>query len=474
MPQKQVTDFLNRLLTETGADEIWVACSGGLDSMALLALVKKFSERTSIPAGVLHFNHDLRPEAREDELFVAVQVLGLGLPLVLGQARNLKGQAQKEHLSLETAARRVRYEFFQRFLKGRGRALLVTAHNATDQVETILMNLMRGSGLRGVKGIPQIRGRIGRPLLQVTRDQLANYVSDNQIAYREDPSNSSYEFTRNRVRLELLPVIRKLGGLGVEERMAGAGLRLAADLKLVDAQLDDLWHYVKPLKSGFEVERLLLQKSPVALLPHVLGRMIRRAGAVKQVPARVLDDLSALVGNLGRRRESRYDLGAGLVFRALPETILIVMEEPRSRLANEILEYQLNVPGAGLYALPYDLGKLRIGRVLGKENSPDFNLPRDGQALSEFVDADKLDFPLEIRNRRPGDRFQPLGLQGRSAKLKNFLADRHLSRAVRAILPLLLDCEGRIIWVVGERLDHRFRITEESHNIVELGFEPRS
>ena len=102
----------------------------------------------------------------------------------------------------------------------------------------------------------------------------------------------------------------------------------------------------------------------------------------------------------------------------------------------------------------------------------DNNFKINKSANIASIDADKLDFPLEIRNRRPGDRFQPLGLQGRSAKLKNFLADRHLSRAVRAILPLLLDCEGRIIWVVGERLDHRFRITEESHNIVELGFEP--
>jgi len=115
MPLQRLTDSLSRFLAETGATEIWVACSGGLDSMALLALLKTFSERVSIPVGVLHFNHNLRPEARAEELFVAAEAVRRGLPLRVGQAQNLKGQAQNQHISIETAARRVRYAFFHRF-----------------------------------------------------------------------------------------------------------------------------------------------------------------------------------------------------------------------------------------------------------------------------------------------------------------------------------------------------------------------
>ena len=476
MSRHWVTEFLVRFLAEIGAGEVWVACSGGLDSMALLSLVREFAGRSGIPVGVVHFNHGLRPEARDDELFVVAHALKSGLPLVIGQARNLRDEAQGDHLSLETAARRVRYAFFQRFLKGREQAAIVTAHNATDQVETILMNLMRGAGLRGVKGIPRRRGRIGRPLLQVTRAELADYVSRNRIAYREDPSNRSLDFSRNRVRHELLPVIRELGDNGVEERIAGAGLRLAADLKIIDGQLDDLWSHVKPERSGFTTERILLQKSQAALLPHFLGRMIRRAGAVKQVSARVLDDLCALVGSPGARRESRYDLGGGLVFRALPESIFIGMEEKRSRFAagGGLPDYQLGLPGCGLYQLPHDLGTLQVERVLAKNNLSGLRTQAEKQRFFEIVDGDKLLFPLKIRNRRPGDRFQPLGLQGRSCKLKNFLADRHLSRSKRAALPLLLDRDGKIVWVFGERLDHRFRITSESRSFVELFFEPQT
>ncbi len=443
--------------------------------MALLSLVREFAGWAGIPVGVVHFNHGLRPEARDDELFVVTQALKSGLPLVIGQARNLRDAAISDHLSLETAARQVRYAFFQRFLKSREQAAIVTAHNATDQVETILMNLMRGAGLRGIKGIPRRRGRIGRPLLQVTRAELVDYVSRNRIAYREDPSNRSLEFSRNRVRLELLPVIRELGGNGVEERIAGAGLRLAADLKIIDGRLDDFWLQVKPERAGLAVERILLQENEAALLPHILGRMIRRAGAVKQVSARVLDDLCRLVGSPGERRESRYDLGAGLVFRAFPETVFIGMEEKRSRSAGGYgqSDYQMVLPDCSLYQLPHNLGTLQIERVLVNNNLLELKTQTKKQSFLEIVDGDKLLFPLKIRNRRPGDRFQPLGLQGKSCKLKKFMVDRHLSRFKRSVVPVLVDEEEKIVWVVGERLDHRFRITPESRNYVKLHFEPQ-
>jgi tRNA(Ile)-lysidine synthase len=223
---------------------------------------------------------------------------------------------------LETAARNHRYAFFQRLLDRRQQALLVTAHNATDQVETIMMNLMRGTGLRGVKGIPRLRGRIGRPLLQITRSQLEYYVSENKIPFREDSSNSSLEFTRNRVRHELLPVIRRLGGAGVEKRIAGAGLRLADDLNIIERKIDELWCRVEYVDCGIVISRRLLQKSEIEILPHLLGRMIRRSGGLKQVSARVLDDLTALVGTVDNQRQSHYDLGSGLIFKVLPEMVL--------------------------------------------------------------------------------------------------------------------------------------------------------
>ncbi|MCK5679727.1 tRNA lysidine(34) synthetase TilS [bacterium] len=476
MVRRTVFDCLSGFLAATSTDEIWVACSGGLDSMVLLSLVQEFVADNHLLLGVIHLNHNLRSESSTDEFFVAAHAFKLGLPLILGQARNLRNESLKSGHSLETVARNHRYAFFQRLLEARNHALVVTAHNATDQVETIMMNLMRGTGLRGIKGIPQRRGRIGRPLLEVTRSQLVSYVECQQLLFREDPSNSSLEFSRNRVRHELLPIIRKLGGGGVEERIAGAGLRLAGDLKIVERKIDDLWHEVEAIEHGFTVSRELLQKSEVELLPHFLGRMIRRAGAVKQVSARVLDDLVRLVGCSGTRCQKHYDLGSNLVFKTLPEVVFIGEQPVTGRLSTIVPEYQVVLQDYGLCHLPFALGEFKLSQPT---SSVDVACQRNGfentfhdVKMTEIIDAGKLEFPLILRNRRPGDRFQPLGLDGQSCKLKKFLNARALSLFDRSAQPLLCNGSGEIVWVVGERLDHRFRITRQSRKVVKLSYFP--
>ncbi|HIE07579.1 MAG TPA: tRNA lysidine(34) synthetase TilS [Desulfarculaceae bacterium] len=476
MVRRTAFEFFSRFLSETGAVEIWIACSGGLDSMALLKLAQEFVAETRLTLGVIHLNHNLRPDAFADEQFVADYALKSQLPLVLGQVRDLRSKALNSNHSLETLARNYRYAFFQRLLASRSQAVIMTAHNASDQVETIMMNLMRGSGLRGIKGIPRQRGRIGRPLLEVTRTRLAEYLHENRIHFREDPSNLSLEFKRNRVRHELLPVIRRLGGSGVEERIAGAGLRLAADLRIIDHRIDDLWPEVEYTNGRIMVSRRLLQELEADLKPHFLGRMIRRAGAVKQVSARVLCELSELIGDSGKHQLSHYDLGSGLVFKTLSDLVVIGQENLVSELTALLPEYQIVLPDYGFCHLPYALGDFKL-RQMGVCEVADFSKAGiDGNqaevSSTEIVDADKLEFPLVLRNYRSGDRFQPLGLNGKSCKLKKFFNAHSFSPYERSSKPLLCNAGGEIIWVVGERIDHRFRVTRKSCNLVELNFLP--
>jgi len=470
MVYRKVSNFLTRFLSDTGARELWVACSGGLDSMALLALVQEFVTDNQFTIGVIHCNHNLRQESVADEYFVVETVLKSGLPVVVGQARDLKTEVSTTNNSLETAARNYRYALFLRFLKTRPQALLLTAHNATDQVETIMMNLMRGTGLRGVKGIPQRRGRIGRPLLEVTRAQLVDYVVGNNIAYRDDPSNDSLEFSRNRVRHELLPIIRKLGGPGVEERIAGAGLRLAADLRIIDRKIDALWSAVEDVAGGVAVARETLQKLEIECLPHFLARMIRSAGAVKQVPARVLGELAGLVGNPGECRLAHYDLGSGLIFKSLPEVVFIGQESRAAAFA-DFPEYRVELVDYGSYELPYASGTLTITLLNADLGNDVAAIKCNESRFTEIVDAGKLVFPLVLRNRRPGDSFQPLGLDGGSCKLKKFFNHRVADVNQRSRIPLLCNGTGEIVWVVGERLDHRFRVTGSS-KLAELNYLP--
>ncbi len=474
MVRRTVFESLAALLSATGAVEIWVACSGGLDSMALLALVQEFAQEKSLPVGVAHLNHNLRPESVADELFVADYALKSNLPLVLGQVRNLREEISHNLLSLETAARNHRYAFFQRLLGHRKSALLLTAHNATDQVETMMMNLLRGTGLRGVKGIPRLRGRIGRPLLLLPRTRLERYVTANRIPFREDPSNLSLEFTRNRIRHKLLPVIRGLGGDGVEERIAGAGLRLADDLKIIECQVDALWSEIENVDCGIVVSRRLLQESAIEILPHLFGRMIRQSGGAKQVSARVLNDLTSLVGKSGECRQGHYDLGKGLIFKVLPDRVFVGKECALGLFAAGVPEYQVLLPDYGTYPVPHVSAKLRVSPPLKLEPNRNSGRQQLGNraesGFTEMVAADRLEFPLLLRNRRPGDSFQPLGMNGHHYKLKKFFNSQAFSHRERSLKPLLCNAAGEIIWVVGERLDHRFRVTSATSNIIKLDY----
>lgn len=462
MPQSQVNDFLDWFLESRGAEEIWVACSGGLDSMVLLELARIYALSRGRRLGVMHANHGLRAAAVVEEKLVFRQVVGRhGLPLLIGQLRGLRRQvAKKSGLSLETAARKARYRLFYRLLRQRPQAVLLTAHHADDQAETMLFNLMRGSGLRGLKGIPRCRGRIGRPLLTLSREALEDFAGRRQLEWCRDESNFSPEFSRNRIRHELMPVLRRLGGAGVESRIAAAGLRLADDLGLIENLLAEM----APLPerdsgAGLSYSRLSVQSLPTALRPHWLVGFFHRAAIRRQIPARVIEALLALVGKPGERHRGRFQLGDGFVFVVDEDLIHLcfgVADEPET-------EPELKIAGPGLYAFGSSELELRPTR----EKTAD---QRSSAAASgrELVDAAELRFPLSLRHRRPGDCFQPLGLNGRSRKLKKYLADLKIPAAERDQQLLLLDADDRVVWVVGRRLDHRFRLRPESEDVFEL------
>jgi tRNA(Ile)-lysidine synthetase-like protein len=197
---------------------------------------------------------------------------------------------------------------------------------------------------------------------------------------------------------------------------------------------------------------------------------------VKQVSARVLCELSELIGEPGEQQSCHYDLGAGLVFKAFSGQVLIGRENSLSELPALLPEYQIVLHNYGFCRLPYDLGDFTL-RQMEACKVPDFLEGRidhnSGEGnLSEIIDADKLQFPLTLRNRRSGDIFQPLGLEGKSCKLKKFFNACSISLYERSWKPLLCNGGGEIIWVVGERLDHRFRVTRKNRNLVELNFSP--
>lgn len=264
------------------------ALSGGRDSMALLHILSRLAEEAGFQVTAAHFNHRLRSTADRDEAFVRNWCREQGIPLTCG-AGNVREFARRERLSVEDAARTLRYAFLETAARDMGAARIATAHHREDNAETVLLHLLRGTGLRGLGGIPPVRGRIVRPLLETSRREIDGYVARHEIPYVEDESNRDAAYTRNRLRLEVLPVL--------EELFPGCGARLAGTAGLLREENGHLQREAEALlpREGTEV--------PSSLLAAQDGAMARR----------LVETLGARLGaSLDRRQvEAVLDLGAG-------------------------------------------------------------------------------------------------------------------------------------------------------------------
>lgn len=221
---RQVRAFCEKrdLLPREGT--VLCALSGGRDSMALLHILSQLAEEGGFQVTAAHFNHRLRSTADRDEAFVRNWCREQGIPLTCG-AGNVREFARRERLSVEDAARTLRYAFLETAARDMGAARIATAHHREDNAETVLLHLLRGTGLRGLGGIPPVRGRIVRPLLETSRREIDGYVARHEIPYVEDESNRDAAYIRNRLRLEVLPLL--------EEISPGCGARIAAAAELL-------------------------------------------------------------------------------------------------------------------------------------------------------------------------------------------------------------------------------------------------
>ncbi|MBW1645458.1 MAG: tRNA lysidine(34) synthetase TilS [Deltaproteobacteria bacterium] len=449
------SDFLRRQLPPAAGGHLLAAVSGGLDSMVMLHLLQRCRRELALPLRlvVVHFNHRLRPAASAEEKFVAASCRHAGLPLLIGQR-----QGGAVRLS-EEAAREARYAFFARCLAAYPDSWLLTAHTASDQLETVLLNLLRGSGLRGLKGIPGRRQKFLRPLLAVSRREMEEYARRHDLDYLEDESNASLAFTRNRLRHQVLPLLREIAGPELDRRAAAMAAGLAGDWQFIDnAAARFCQRQAVAADGGISCSRMEFLAQPEGLQPYILARLLRQAGREKQATRRLLAALRVFIARGGGRSGKGFRLGKGLTCRVGDEDFVI--GPPAAETSPGVLE----IPAPGHYCLPAG-GRLSLAFC-----SPPAGWCRPGDRKREYVDAGRLSFPLQVRHWRPGDRFCPLGLGGHRQKLKKFFTAAQLSAAEKAKTPLL--CHGsEIIWVVGQRLDERFALRPESEKCLELSYD---
>ncbi len=433
-------------------DRLVVAVSGGADSMVLLDVLVGLAPRLDLQLCVAHIHHGLRGRSADrDAALVTAEAARCGIPV---RVERLAAAGRERGTSVQVWARTARYARLEAIRRRLRAAWILTAHNRNDQAETVLLNLLRGAGPRGLAGIPAARERILRPLLGVSRAEIERYAAMRGVRFREDPSNRSVAYRRNRIRRRLLPMLAREYNPRIVESLAALAEQAREDddaLTSDAAMLASTAVRARGRAVGVSVQAL--RAAPPAVARRLLQEAFRRAtagergltrrhlAALALLPARGGD--VPLPGGLRARTHGQY-VWIGPGERTTPRPSPQAGPGRRDAGAGVILRpgrWVRWIPGRCAVRLRRAIaGEIRLGR-----RSP----------CREILHAKVLDETLRLRGWHAGDRFQPLGLRGRK-KLQDFFVDAKIPREARARVPLLV-AGDRVAWVVGHRIADEFR-----------------
>jgi tRNA(Ile)-lysidine synthase len=450
-----------------------VALSGGPDSVALVHLLLELETGGRlVVAGVAHFNHQLRGAGSDgDEAFCRDLAAGLGLPFEAGRG-DVRTAAKTQGRSIEDAARVLRYAFLEEAADRLGADAIAIGHSRDDQAETFLLRLIRGAGPQGLAGILPRAGRVVRPLLDIPRRELRAYVAARRFAFREDPTNQDLGIPRNRVRHELLPYLAREFSAGIAEVLAREASIAREDDDQLQREAIDLSRSIVLTREGggglIEIDAAALTSIHPALAARVV-RMALHAGAGGRFIGFDHIDRFLEFARAGRPGaalnlpgQQAVQVGGQIVLGPEPTRPLRGQTRARSAFANSF-SFPLSIPG--------EVRLDKQGWAISAERAEAGALPPAGElhgrALSVEVEAEPIRLPLCIRSRRAGDRFEPPGL-GHRKKLQDFFVDRKIPREMRDLLPLVVDGEDRIVWVVGQSVAADFRVTGRSKGVILL------
>lgn len=429
----------NRLFTHE--DRLLLTVSGGVDSMVMLAL---FVE-SGYHIGVAHCNFGLRgTESDEDEVSVLEAATRYGVPCYNRRFDTL-AEVERTGESVEMAARRLRYAWFEELSIQEGYTAIAVAHHADDSIETFFINLLRGTGLRGLTGITQQRERIVRPLLFASRKEILEYAVTNHIRYREDSTNRTTKYLRNKIRLGLVPRIREINPKFTTLMRRNIG-RLDEAQRFITAAIGKIRSEAVSSENGIDTidpARIDAAFSRNFVLYELLNSTYGFKGDVVDALCTALDE-----GLSGRRFYAREWVASTDRGR-----VLVARIEPEDSCAVTIREGALRAYG-GNSILYFE--QRSIDLVESFEVPPQVAL----------LDADRLTWPLTLRRWREGDWFIPFGMTGKK-KVSDFLIDEKVSLMEKQRQFVLLSGE-EIVWVVGRRIDDRFRLTDETEHVLTI------
>lgn len=444
--QKVIRFIQSQSLIKNG-DKILVALSGGPDSVFLLYFLKKFTKKFGIELAAFHLNHSLRKSADKDQKFCEKLCNELSVDFYTSTI-DVRAFAKQNKISIEESGRNVRYNLLTDCAAKNNFNKIATAHNADDNAETVLMNISKGTGVKGVAGIPVIRTNIIRPILCLRKSEIISYLNEKKIKYVIDESNLTDEFERNFIRLKIIPQIEKRLNPNFVKSVLSTSINLQSFNKYVEKNIEKIQKkYSKIINDELRISLFLFHKEDEFIQTEFIRKVLSEKFNLQPEQKDVEKIISLNQKQVGTSETLKKKI------KAIRERTYISLFVAKSRSENFI--------------------KIKVGErkkinsqviSISKVDSSDVKLTFDKNI--EYVDADLTGENFIIRKWKAGEKFYPIGMKG-TKKISDYLNDIK-TEAKEKKNQYVLTSKNRIVWVIGKRLDERFKITSETKNFYKL------
>lgn len=460
--ERKVASALRRSGYSNSGTTLVVGASGGPDSSALLYALHRLKESHGLSLHVAHLNHNFRgQEAEDDAVFVAEIAEELGLSVTVVKEDPHAYQKERGISSFEQGAREMRYGFMARVAAKAGAKAVTVGHTSDDLAETVMLHILRGSGLYGLRGMGEVSDwpwpidtgglKLFRPFLDITKEQTAEYCREIGRTYREDSGNYMWRFTRNRLRQDLMPKLEQDYNPKVRSALVRLARTAAEDLDFVEGELDKVWQGVAVGSRG----KVQFSRAALRELHPLLQRLALRRGYILVTgdSTRLRESHMVAMEHLASEDRSgiSLELPGGVVLRQeFAEMVLTLRSEQDPRYPELDGEYSITLPTEA-EATVVPAGPWLVTMQAGTAGEkPDWAGAGSEGEWTVCLDRGAIGDQATVRAWRPGDRIQPLGMQGQK-KLQDLFTDRHVPRAWRGNVPIF-DCQRGIAWVVGHRI----------------------
>ncbi|MBK7632650.1 MAG: tRNA lysidine(34) synthetase TilS [Ignavibacteriales bacterium] len=447
--EQKVLRFIKENELLLSGEKVLVALSGGPDSVFLLHFLHKFKNKFKIKIGAAHINHLLRgKDSERDEQFCNAICEELAIPFFLLR-KDVKAYSKKNKISIEAAGRKIRYDFFEKVSKENGYDKIVTAHNADDNAETVLLNLVKGAGIKGIAGIPVKRKIIVRPILSLTKKEILDYLEVNKFEYRIDESNLSNDFERNYLRNEVIPLIKK----NLNPSFTNASLNTSLNLQRLNSWIVEV---LGEFKSHIKVEKNknisipleFIKKSNAFIASNSIKEIVDELFSVKLESS----DLKKIF--LLEKKESGKS-------EELSENLIALKERNEISILKKSTSKKADAKRLSVGS-KFKIGGKVFSIVGVKKDEVRINKNKN----EEYISADKIKDGFILRRWEAGDKFYPIGMKG-TKKISDYLNDIKINSYEKQEM-LVLENGSKIVWVVGKRLDDRFKLTPKSKKVLRL------